>query len=69
MACMEGAKTLNPLLHPPSQVRASHWLNPSRKPVGQGAQVVLSVAVSLPGQEKGRVDLHSVSDLVTNLTL
>ena len=38
------------------------------KPEGQGAQVVLSVAVSLPGQEKGGMGLHSVSDLVTNLT-
>lgn len=39
---------------------------PSRKPEGRGAQVVLYVDVSVPGQEKGRMDLHSVSESAMN---
>lgn len=56
------------LLHPPISNQGFPLAKPNRKPEGQGAQVVLTVAISLPGQERGRKDLHSVSDSVMNLT-
>ena len=56
------------LLRPPISNQGFPLAKPDTKLEGQGAQVVLSVAVSLPGQEKGRMNLHSVSDSVTSLT-
>ena len=56
------------LLRPPISNQGFPLAKPDTKPEGQGARVVLSVAVSLPGQEKGGMGLHSVSDLGTNLT-